>query len=375
MIVCFPFHGGTVGGSHLSTLLLVEGLARCGVRVLIAVHAEGLLTDELSRRGLPWELVRGVGSSLSNGPVGQALSVGQASPRLARFLRRRNVDVVHTNDARMHRLWGVAAHLAGCRHVWHQRSLGLSRSMTMLARRADQLIAISEYSRSTLPLPLRRGAQLIDNPFDVDASFPDRSRARQLLAQELGFPEASAIVAFVSNSQQPRKRPEFFLEVAHRLVTSHGLEAVFPLIGLQRWHLADRIRKKIDSLGLQDQCKSMGPRFPIEPTLAGCDVLIAPALEEPMGRTLVEAMLVGTPVVATNDGGHVELIDDPETGFLFEPDDVAGCANSVRRLLEDAELWRSVAERARHTARRRFSVDRHVTEVCRLYESSMGQMK
>ena len=375
LIVCFPFRGGTVAGSHLSTLLLAEGLENCGVHVLLTVHTEGLLTDELARRGLRWEVVPAAGSSWSNGPVAQSLTIARDSPRLARFLRQRRVDVVHTNDSRMHRLWGVAAHLARCRHVWHQRSLGLSRSMTMLARRADEVIVISDYSRSKLPPSLRSSARLIANPFDVEASPPYRSNARRVLAEELRLPETRAIVAFVSNSQQLRKRPEFFLEVAHQLVTFHGLEAAFPLIGLQRSDLADRIRRKIDSLGLRDHCRSIGPRFPIEPTLAGCDVLIAPAVEEPMGRTLIEAMLVGTPVVAANDGGHAELIDELETGFLFEPDDVAGCANSVLRLLEDAALRKSVTERARDMARRRFSVDRHVTEVRRLYESSMGRAK
>jgi hypothetical protein len=48
----------------------------------------------------------------------------------------------------------------------------------------------------------------------------------------------------------------------------------------------------------------MGSRMPIEPWLSGCDLLIAPAIDEPFGRTLVEAAMVGTPVIATDDHRH-----------------------------------------------------------------------
>jgi len=113
----------------------------------------------------------------------------------------------------------------------------------------------------------------------------------------------------------------------------------------------------------------MGPEYPIEPRMVGFDVLVVPAVEEGFGRTLVEAMLCGTPVVAADDGGHREIIRHGETGFLVRSDDLDAFADTVTGLLENPELANAIATAAREEALQRYSVKTHVEKVGAVYDA------
>jgi glycosyltransferase involved in cell wall biosynthesis len=139
------------------------------------------------------------------------------------------------------------------------------------------------------------------------------------------------------------------------------------MFGEERPPIADGVRKRIAELGLERACLLMGPRFPIEPWLAGCDLLLAPAVEEGFGRTLVEAMLVGTPVVASAAGGHVEIVEHGLTGLLAPVDDPCSLAATAMEVLKDQSRAGALAEAARLPAMERYSVKSHVAAVERVY--------
>ena len=100
--------------------------------------------------------------------------------------------------------------------------------------------------------------------------------------------------------------------------------------------LKHEVTRKIAEHGLASQCVLMGPRFPIEPWIMGCDMLVAPAVNETFGRTLVEAMLCGTPVVAADDGGHKEIIRHGETGTVGAGGRPGGVRRRCRRADREA---------------------------------------
>ena len=65
------------------------------------------------------------------------------------------------------------------------------------------------------------------------------------------------------------------------------------------------------------------------------DVLVAPAVDEPYGMTVLEAGSHGLPVVATRSGGHPEMVQDGVTGLLVPPDDPKALARALERLLDE----------------------------------------
>src|SRR3546814_9209528 len=69
--------------------------------------------------------------------------------------------------------------------------------------------------------------------------------------------------------------------------------------------------------------------------MAACDALLVTAVDEPFGRTLIEAMLLETPVIAANSGGNPEAIEDGENGLIVPPDDPESFADAALALIDD----------------------------------------
>jgi len=108
-------------------------------------------------------------------------------------------------------------------------------------------------------------------------------------------------------------------------------------------------------LGIAERVHFLGYRDDIPQLLAACDVFALPSLYEGSSLAVLEAMAAGRPVVSSAIGGTDELIDDGVDGLLVAPGDTAGLAGALRRLLDDAELRKSFAERARRRVERDFT--------------------
>lgn len=88
------------------------------------------------------------------------------------------------------------------------------------------------------------------------------------------------------------------------------------------------------------------------------DLLVHAAADEQFGAVLVEAMACERPVVAVDRGGPATIVDDPETGWLVEPDDADALAATMVAAIDDAEERRRRGRRAREEAQRRYSWER-----------------
>ena len=93
---------------------------------------------------------------------------------------------------------------------------------------------------------------------------------------------------------------------------------------------------------------------------------IARSLPEPFGRVIVEAMMAGTPVVATRGGGVDEIITDGQDGFLVPPADPAALALAVGRIMQDSESASKLASAALDSARERFCMEKTVGRMHQL---------
>lgn len=94
------------------------------------------------------------------------------------------------------------------------------------------------------------------------------------------------------------------------------------------------------------------------------DVLIFPSIyEEPLARVTQEAMSAGLVVVGTTTGGTKEILKDGETGFTFDPEDAAGLANQLNRLISNPELCQQLSRAGRQTVLENFTLDKMVKEI------------
>lgn len=87
---------------------------------------------------------------------------------------------------------------------------------------------------------------------------------------------------------------------------------------------------------------------------AACNVYATCSLWEESNRTLVEAQLVGKPVVAFDIGPHREVVRDKETGFLIPLNDIRSFVDALIKLISDNESARKMGENAKGFAFKKF---------------------
>ena len=379
VVVCFPFIGDEIGGSHISCVKLIEALDPAKVTALVVLHTlDGRLAPYLSAHGISF-----VQSPTSSFPARSAASrsplailgmgsyVLGATGGLRRLLLDNQVDVVHTNDGRIHMVWALAARLAGARHVWHHRGDPDAIGVNLLAPLvAAHLVTVSNFARPNRPLiGVDHKLSVVHSPFDQPEQ-PDRVAARNMLIDAIQCPPDTRFVGYFGLLID-RKRPVAFVEVVAAYLRRHPDMPLMGLIfGSPGKELPDYdqvVLHRAQQLGIAAQIRLMGFRQPIEPWMAAIDATIVTAVREPFGRTLVEAMFLGTPVIATDDGGNREAIEHGVDGYLVPADQPDAFVDPLHTILTDAGKARMIAENARNRASTRFGIQKHVEALTRIY--------
>ncbi|WP_156032323.1 glycosyltransferase family 4 protein [Parvularcula oceani] len=375
--ICYPYVGREFGGSHISSLGLIDRLDRQRFDpVIVLQHPDGPIAEAVAARGLTAVASPPTMTLVAGRPFGglAGLRAVMEAPRLAGFLRSLGVDIVHCNDGRTNALWALPARLAGKRVVWHNRGNPRARGLRLAAPLlAHRVVSVSRFA-SPNPgiLSAARRNTVIHSPFDTEVSA-DRAEARETILRELNLPGDTRLVG-TFGAIIPRKRPRLFVEAIAAL---RARDPDRPLMGLLFGTGPKREMRAVaahaEACGVADCVRLMGFRSPGDWWIAGCEVLVVPAVEEPFGRTLIEAMLVGTPIVATRSGGNPEAIEDGVTGLLVPPENAEALAQGTDRLLRDDALRKTVSHAARAQAEHRYGAGPHAEAVMAIYDELLAR--
>lgn len=300
--------------------------------------------------------------------------------RLARVLRDERIDVVHSHN------WGtlvetsVARRLAGTPvHVHAERGTvlgeleprGLRSRLRALAMRwavgrASAVVsnaeAVARRAAAAARLPLER-ITVIPNGLDEPEAFgPDAAKE---MRRRLAIPEDAVVIGsvgrlaavknFASAIEAVSRLPESMKQI-HLLLVGDGPErAKLEELASQR-HVADRIH-------------FAGRHDDVLPLLAAMDVYLNCSLSEGMSQSLVEAMSLGLPLVATDVGDNAVLVGGTDgCGFVVERDDVAGLTAALERVAGSAELRSALGHNSRRRFAERYRIDRMLSRYESLYE-------
>jgi glycosyltransferase involved in cell wall biosynthesis len=130
--------------------------------------------------------------------------------------------------------------------------------------------------------------------------------------------------------------------------------------------------RDVQRLGLGEQVEFLGYRYDVPELTAAADLVVLSSVKEGIPRSLMQAMAVGVPVVATDVKGTREVVVAGETGFLVPLDDAARFAERVAMLLDSAELRREMGARGVAHARLHFDEDRVVERLAGLYRTGLA---
>ncbi|MGB8009386.1 MAG: glycosyltransferase [Terriglobales bacterium] len=324
-----------LGGAELSLLELVAHL-RDVYEFHLIVPGEGAFKDRAESVGakvwvLPWpEAVAGVGETARRpsvaGMLRSATSLRSFTRRLSRLLDEIRPTALITNAAKAHVIGALLRKRKGVPLIWYMRdglkNRGLSRKLlALLSSRCDLAICISryvaaqfrEYVSPSVP------AHEIYNIVDLGRFHPEALPPADLPKQpgEVWFGIVGAIT--------PLKGQDIFLDAAER-VLSEIPNAVFAVVGNNPYvteaglSYEERLRDRVRNSTLRERVKFLGFRNDVPEILSQLDVLVQPNRgPEGLGRSVLEAMACAVPVIAVNQWGPAELVEDGKSGLLFAP--------------------------------------------------------
>lgn len=107
------------------------------------------------------------------------------------------------------------------------------------------------------------------------------------------------------------------------------------------------LKKRICEWKLEKYIKFLGYRTDLEKYVNACDIVVSASRREGLPMNIMEAMICGKPVVASNNRGHNELIVDNETGFLVSPFEEYDYANKIELLIENEVIREKISEEAK----------------------------
>ncbi len=132
--------------------------------------------------------------------------------------------------------------------------------------------------------------------------------------------------------------------------------------------LEDQLKQLATQLGVRNGVHFVSSQGDVREFILACDVFVAPSLSEGFGLSLVEAMALGRPCVASDTGGIPEIVEDEGSGILVPARDSERLATAVSRLLRDPELRVRMGRRGREIVETRFNIRDAVRRLEQLYD-------
>jgi glycosyltransferase involved in cell wall biosynthesis len=285
--------------------------------------------------------------------------LGRSAAWLYRKLSGRNAAIIHSTHG--HVFYGYYSAPASRLFVFLER---------LCARITDTIIVLTENElREHLSLGIGKKERfaVIHSGIEYRAA-PDPARSRE----ELNIPEGAVVIGSVGRLE-PVKGYRYLIDALRLVRETLPSEQVRLLLagdGTQSRELKEQARRH----GLEETVTFLGWRQDVKRCMACMDIFVQPSLNEGMGKTILQAQMLGVPVVATRVQGIVSLIEERKNGLLTESRDARALAEAIIELVRDPALRNKLGQAAHdsvwstvpRSGFRRFSIEemnRLVSEV------------
>lgn len=293
----------------------------------------------------------------------------QGVVKLARFLRRERIDVVHNYLLRANIVGTLAARLAGVPVVLvSKRGCHERRGLELFgARLSNRLAGCVTTNAEAVREFVASNESCRKEKMVVIPSGIDTQRFQPLPAGDykspLGLDPAAPVVGIVTR-MRVRKGVEEFLR-AMAMVRKRRPDVQTVVVG--EVGLAPELERLVAECGLSSSLKLLGRRQDMPQVLSAFDVFVLSSHDEGMSNAILEAMAMRLPVVATDVGGTGEVVRQGETGWLVPARDPVPLADAISSLLAEPEARRAMGGCGRKSVVDRFSSQAMVHQMEALY--------
>ncbi len=315
-------------------------------------------------------------------PVIQLLDPGEISPRmiwtLMKACRQYNARLLHVHTS--HGLIGaglcrqfMSSHprvIYSRRTDFHLRTRMANLSLRKYLWGADHIISVSNGIRNVLisdGIPSER-ITTIYSGIDVNRFIADDPGTR--VREECGIRPDQPVIGMIA-ALAPHKDPMTFFRAAE-IVGDRFPDTVFLLAGVGK--LWDNLSQTRQSSSIHSRFHMLGFRTDIPDVLAAMDIFCISSTEEGLCTSILDAMAMAKPVVATNVGGIPEAVTDGETGILVTPQSPAVFAEALIALLNHPDHAQQMGLAGRKKVENIFSADQTARKTETVYQTILQTM-
>jgi len=365
-----------IGGPAIHVILTTAGLDPKRYDSLLVVgregDREGNFLNLAEAKGIPLRIIPTFGRRID--PLRDLITLVS----LFRLMRRERPDIVHTHTAKAGALGRVAARLAGVPvvvHTFHGSVFdgyfgpSVARFFQwierILALGTDTIVAVSERVAADLAerkIAPRKKIEVVPLGLEL-GRFQDVQQRRGELRRELGVPPRAPLVGSVGRLVAIKDLGTLLRSMVQLSATQP--DSILLVVG----DGPDRpaLEMEAERLGLGSRARFLGFRDDLERIYADLDVAVNCSLNEGTPVALIEAMASGVPVLATAVGGTPDLLEEGRLGRLVPPGDPNALACALAESLSGGDDSAEKAALARRSVLQRFSLDRLLGDLDRLY--------
>jgi glycosyltransferase involved in cell wall biosynthesis len=358
----------SIGGGQIHVLMLAKYLDKDRFDISIACEGEGFLVDEARAIG-----VNVIPVSMDNTLKFRTLSDVRS------LLKRGHFDIIHTHGGTPG-FWGRLGSMLisprpCCVHTYHgihylSKSSLSSRLYCFVdrwfLRSTDVVVTVC---RSDFDQGLRAGVVskengvVIVNGIEVDR-FNDESQ-RKTMRNELGITDSTIVFVNVGR---------LHVQKGHKILLGAFSEVYRVHPNSRLWLIGDgELRKDLEQivtdLKIDHAVTFFGSRRDVPQLLAAADVFVLSSLWEGQPITVIEAMVIGKPIIATSVDGIIEMLIHEDNALLVPPRSISSLSTAMMRLINEPSLRKRLSSSARVTAMGHFTAQRMADQIGELYIS------
>lgn len=370
-------HGSSdLYGASKILLVTVQFLLKKGHRPLVVLGHHGPLADQLIEAGAEVMYLRlGILRRKYKTPLGilNRLSVLiNAYRTIKRLIREREIETVYSNTTAV--LAGAfAARAMGVKHIWHIHEIiespkWLSRLLGMLVNRySHTVIVVSAAVKQHWGQYVKaEKLQLVHNGINYSPYLQPSGKLRR----ELGVTDDTVVIGMVARVHY-WKGQSYFLQIAS-LLQQQFPHLHFVMIGDAfpgYEYLYEQLSAIITQENLHEKTSDLGYRTDVAELLQGFDILVLPSiLPDPFPTVILEAMAAGKPVVATQQGGALEMVENGHTGLWIPVNEARLAAAAMEPLVTDPGLRKLMGEKGRQKVLTQFSLEAFENKLINVFE-------
>ncbi len=300
----------------------------------------------------------------------------KALKRIKNIINEHNIDIIHSHVVKPYIYAGILNFFLNKKHMFnyhgiflrnnyyyssvHKTIIGLLHSVINLFSKVDLVVVPSKSSKKILSSESRlfKNIEYYYDPIEINYN------------QEINKPfdkNEQFIIGMISRLEY-QKRIDKAIEIM-RILVDMNLNTKLIIYG--DGTLEDQLKNSIKKKNLEDRIEIKGFIQNVSEVLKTFDLILYTSDFEGLPISLLEAISFGIPVVASNVGGHKEIVEEFNCGFVYDKDDLIKAANYIIKIIEDESLREEFRMNAKNAADNYFTVQNFITKFESFYNDLM----